>query len=254
MYFLLFRHAVVALVAAPLAAVAQNAPSADTIYYNAAAECLPTRAGAVRSIVTTPTAAGGMVQHVFNRSGRRLEQIPYSDKAGKMREGMALSWYPGGELKGRRVYRAGQLEGQLQAYYPDGTLRQLELYEKGDSKTRLCFDAAGKVTSCPTTADGALVYARYRRGPLMLGEEVSHTVRFVPLPPGSRGERVIVACMVGVDGQIHETRIYKSVGPEHDREALRVVENLRATWTPELKDNEPVESFYMVNVDFLPRH
>jgi hypothetical protein len=118
---------------------------------------------------------------------------------------------------------------------------------------RLCFEPNGKSTTCPTEADGSRVYARYRRGSLLLDEEVSRAVHHVPLPMGSRGERVIVACMVGVDGQIHETRIYKSVGPDYDREALRVVSSLRHDWTPELEGNEPVESFYMVNVDFLPR-
>jgi hypothetical protein len=235
-------------------AQAQKAPSpTDTIYYSAAAERLPSRVGAVRSIVTKPTAAGGMVQHIYNTSGHQLELIPYSDKEGKMREGIALSWFPSGELKGRRVYRAGQLEGQLQVYHPDGTLRQLDFFEKGDSKTHLCFDLAGKAMNCPPGPDGSRIYARYRRGALMLDEEVSRAVHRLPLPAGSTGERVIVACMVGVDGQIHETRIYKSVGPDYDREALRVVSNLRAGWTPELEDREPVESFYMVNVDFVGR-
>lgn len=235
-----------------LAAQAQKSPT-DTVYYNAAAERLPTHAGAVRGIVTKPTAAGGMVQHIYNVEGHRLELIPYSDKDGKVREGMALSWYATGELKGRRVYRSGQLQGQFQVFYPDGTLRQVEYFEKGDSKFRQCFEPDGKATSCPTALDGSRVYARYRRGQLQLEEEVSRAVQHIPLPMGSRGERVIVACMVGVDGQIHETRVYKSVGPDYDREALRVVGNLRHDWTPELEDKEPVESFYMVNVDFLPR-
>jgi hypothetical protein len=101
----------------------KTATATDTVYYNAAAERLPTRVGAVRGIVTTPTATGGMVQHIYDSRGRRLELIPYSDQQGKVREGIALSWYPTGEPRGRRQYRAGQLEGQFQLFYPDGTVR-----------------------------------------------------------------------------------------------------------------------------------
>ena len=90
-----------------------------------------------------------------------------------------------------------------------------------------------------------------RFSPLQPGIQL---MRRLPLPAGSKGERVIVACMVGVDGQIHETRIYKSLGGEYDREALRVVSSLRDEWTPELEGLEPVESFYMINVDFVPLH
>lgn len=243
--------ALILLSATPVAA--QKVAAADTVYYAATAERLPSRVGAVRGIVTIPTAAGGMVQHIYSMDGHRLELIPYADKAGKVREGVALSWFPAGELKGRRAYRAGQLEGQLQMFYPDATVRQLGYYEKGENKSRLCFDTAGKLINCPTTSDGSRVYARYRRGALLLSEEVSRAVHYVPLPLGSTGERVIVACLIGVDGQIHETRIYKSVGPAHDREALRVVGSLRNGWTPELEEKEPVESFYMVEVDFLPQ-
>ncbi|MBO2011152.1 energy transducer TonB [Hymenobacter negativus] len=231
----------------------KTASPIDTVYYNAAAERLPSRVGAARGIVTEPTATG-MVQHIYNTTGHQLEQIPYSDKEGKVREGVALSWYPSGQLRGSRMYREGQLEGQMQAYYPNGTLRQLDTFEKGDSKSRLCYDANGKAMKCPTQLDASRVYARYRRGTLLLEEEVRHAVRRLPLPAGSKGERVIVACMVGVDGQIHQTHIYKSVGGEYDLEALRVVSTLRDNWTPELEGPEPVESYYMVNVDFPPLH
>jgi hypothetical protein len=238
--------------AAPLAA--RVAP-VDTIYYNATADRLPSRIGAVRGIVTTPTPTGGIIQNIYTIEGHHLEQIPYSDKEGKVREGMATSWYVGGEMKGRRMYRNGLLDGPVQVFYPDGTLRQLDQYSKGVSKSRLCFEPNGKPTECAAEDNSATrVYAHYRRGDVILQEEVNRAVRRLPLPTGSPGVRVIVACMVGIDGQIHETRMFKSGGPEFDREALRVINSLRADWTPELQDKEPVESFYMINVDFKPEH
>ena len=241
------------LTAAPAMAQSAKGTATDTVYYSATAERMPSRVGAARGIVTKPTATGGTVQSIYDAAGHRLEQIPYSDQAGKVREGIAWSWYPTGELKGRRAYHNGELDGQLSAYYPDGTVRQVELYEKGNSKTRLCFTPTGAPTTCEALKDGSREYARYRRGQLLLEEEVSRAVSPLPLPPGSTGERVIVACIVGVDGQVHETRIYKSVGATYDREALRVVNNLRHGWMPALESKEPVESYFMVNVDFLPR-
>jgi hypothetical protein len=239
----------------PFVGLGQEAPSTpDTAYYNSYGERLSSRVGAMRRVVVTPTPAGGMVHRIYDLEGHCLEQIPYADKAGKVRDGLALKWFASGEVKGRRLYRDGQLNGQLQLYYLDGTVQMLEFYEKGVSKSRLCFEPNGQPSECPRDKTGSRTYASYRKGESVLSKEVGRAVQLLqlPLPPGSKGERVIVACMVGIDGQIHETQVYKSVGPQYDREALRVVSNLRSDWFPELESNEPIESFYMVNVDFIP--
>ena len=122
---------------------------ADTTYYSAKGQPLPSRAGAARLVATQAAPIGGVVQRIYNRAGALLEQIPYADAQAQTRAGIAQSWLPTGELKGRRTYKAGQLEGQLLLYYPDGTLQRLEIYHQGKLKSRQCFSPTGQVDECP---------------------------------------------------------------------------------------------------------
>ncbi|UOQ51806.1 toxin-antitoxin system YwqK family antitoxin [Hymenobacter cellulosivorans] len=112
----------------PCAAHAQHlaAPS-DTIFYDATAERLPTRTGAVRFIITVtqPTGGGGVLQKIYAANGTLLEQIPYADAQAKKREGVALKVFGNGEIRSRRTNRNGQLEGQLQLFYLNGNLQEL---------------------------------------------------------------------------------------------------------------------------------
>ena len=87
-----------------------------------------------------------------------------------------------------------------------------------------------------------------------LDKELRNNVRYPALPDGVEPQRcqVVVIGMVGIDGRIREKRIYKSAGEPYDTEALRVVNRLRGTWLPQLIDGEPEESFYTMEVNFLP--
>jgi hypothetical protein len=231
----------------------QSGAKTDTLYYDATAQLLPSRAGAVRLIVTTARPTGGVSQKIFAANGRLLEQISYADAQARTREGLALSWFPTGELRGRRTYKAGQVEGQLLLYHPGGALQQLSVYHLGQEKSKQCFDADGQPTTCPEQT-GSVVYARYRAGRRSLKSEIERSLRY-PVPTNGasalRGQ-VVVACVIGVDGRLRESRIYKGVGPEYDREALRVVNGLRGGFAPQTIDGEPVESFYTLEVDFIP--
>ncbi|GAA4023655.1 hypothetical protein GCM10022409_04400 [Hymenobacter glaciei] len=228
--------------------------AADTAFYNASAQPLRSRAGAVRLIVTTPASKGGVIQRIYNANRVLLEEVPYSDTETKIREGVALRWAASGELRGRRTYRAGQLEGQAVTYFPGGTIQQLAIYKQGQEKSKMCFSLNGQPGDCPLENSAGKVYAEYQFGTPILERQVRHDTRYPALP---RGEtlllgQVVVACAIGVDGKVREIRIYKGLGPVYDREALRVVEGLRGTFSPQLVDGEPVESFYTLGVDFIP--
>ncbi|UOQ71039.1 TonB family protein [Hymenobacter cellulosilyticus] len=247
------------LSALPLAVHAQrkNTPS-DTIFYDATAERLPSRAGAVRFIITSaqPTG-GGVVQKIYAANGTLLEQIPYVDAQAKKREGVALKVFSSGAIRSRRTYRNGQLDGQLQLFYLNGNLQELSIYQQGQEKSKQCFDLDGQPMTCPVdkgVVPQGTVYAAYKAGRPALTAEISRKTRYPSLPNGAVPQRgqVVVACMIGVDGQLRESRIYKSVGPEYDREALRVVNELHGTFSPQLLNGEPTESFFTLEVNFLP--
>jgi len=230
------------------------AATADTAFYNATAQRLPSRAGAIRLIVTVPTPAGGFVQRIYNASGALLEQVPYADAESKTREGVAFRWSAAGDLRGRRMYKSGLLEGQVITYYPGGMIQQLALYQQGREKSKQCFGIDGQPGDCPVDNGAGKVYAEYQFGEMVLARQVQHDTRYPAVRGGEQPLRgqVVVACVIGVDGKLRETRIFKGMGPAYDREALRVVQGLRGSFSPQLVDGEPVESFYTLGVDFIP--
>jgi hypothetical protein len=238
----------------PLMGLAQTT-KVDTVYYGSKAQRLPSRAGASRYITTEAQPGGGVLQKIYALNGHQLEQIPYADAQATTREGLATSWFPTGELKGRRTYKAGQVDGQLLQFYTDGTLQRVEIYQKGGLKRQQCYTVNGQPSMCPPEKLVGKVFASYQYGQTGLTGEVKNRTHYPTLPEGETAQRgqVIVACMIGVDGRLRESRSYKSLGPLYDKEALRVVNSLKGMWSPQLVDDEPEESFYTVEVDFIPK-
>ena len=61
--------------------------------------------------------------------------------------------------------------------------------------------------------------------------------------------RVIVSFVVGKDGTISQSKVVKSVSPELDAEALRVVNSMPA-WQPGMQNNKPVNVKYTIPISF----
>jgi protein TonB len=62
--------------------------------------------------------------------------------------------------------------------------------------------------------------------------------------------RVIVSFSVSEDGSVGRSRIVKSVDPEVDAEAIRVINSLPAFENPAIKNGNPVPVWYMVPITF----
>ena len=79
---------------------------------------------------------------------------------------------------------------------------------------------------------------------------LSMNIRY-PKEAEEKGEqgRVIVTFVVGRDGTISDAAVRKSVSPQLDAEALRIV-NAMPTWTPGKQNGEPVRVKYTIPVTF----
>lgn len=60
---------------------------------------------------------------------------------------------------------------------------------------------------------------------------------------------VLVQFIVAKDGWIKDPKIIRSVSPEIDEEAMRVVEYM-AKWKPAIKDGKPVQCMYTLPLKF----
>lgn len=62
--------------------------------------------------------------------------------------------------------------------------------------------------------------------------------------------RVVVGFNIGTDGRMSDFKIIKGVDPQLDAEAVRAVRALNVTWTPALKDGQPVSCSFALPVEF----
>lgn len=87
-------------------------------------------------------------------------------------------------------------------------------------------------------------------GPAALMQFLSQNIRYpeTAYKAGDQG-RVIVKFIVEKDGSISDAQTVKSVSPELDAEALRVI-NSMPNWMPGMQNGEPVRVKYVVPVTF----
>ena len=62
---------------------------------------------------------------------------------------------------------------------------------------------------------------------------------------------VYVAFIVGSDGSIRDTRVFKGVKESMDKEALRLINGM-TNWDPGVIDGQPVASVYGLPIIFRP--
>ncbi len=86
-------------------------------------------------------------------------------------------------------------------------------------------------------------------GPAALKKYLEENVAY---PQSARGEQgcVIVSFVVEKDGTVSNAKVWRSVHPDLDAEALRVVESM-PKWRPGLHNGEVVRVKYNVPVTFL---
>ncbi|MCR5497436.1 MAG: energy transducer TonB [Paludibacteraceae bacterium] len=70
----------------------------------------------------------------------------------------------------------------------------------------------------------------------------------IALKEGTEG-KVIVRFVVGKSGEIKDVKVVRSVDPELDQEAIRIV-SCMPKWVPAIYNNRPCASFYMLPVNF----
>jgi len=61
--------------------------------------------------------------------------------------------------------------------------------------------------------------------------------------------RVAVRFVVGKTGEIRDVEVVRSVSPELDKEAVRVISEM-PDWNPGMRDNEPVSVYYTIPIIF----
>lgn len=92
--------------------------------------------------------------------------------------------------------------------------------------------------------------ATYPGGETALMEDIIKNIRF---PAKAMKDKVngkcVISFIINTDGSISNSRVYKSLTPECDKEALRVV-GLLKKFQPAIKDGKPVAMEYELPIKF----
>ena len=168
------------------------------------------------------------------------------DKKIWKQDGKFKECYDNGQLSKEIDYRNGKIDGQLLTYWENGQLKRRDNYESGKFVVGTCFDSEGN----------EIKYFPYEIKPQFPGGEkemFSYLYRMIRYPAYAQDHRimgrVVVNFNVEKDGRIDDLNIVRSVSPELDSEALRVIIAM-PNWTPGLQDGNPVRVLYTLPISF----
>ena len=213
----------------------------------------------------------------------------YSNIDSQTKEGLFSAYYKSGKLGGIGTYHnnkengtweyyydtsgtlwymcnyiGGQKNGKLTSFYKNGKLKRLE-YHKFDSTllSGKCFDknnnkivCSGDVVSegkCYDEQGNDIIFTLFEiipYAPYNFGKILKKNLRY---PDSARENsiegRVIVKFAIQKDGKITDVHAEKSVSPELDAEAIRVV-SMFDPWVPGSRDDKPVIVYFNLPIVF----
>ncbi len=91
----------------------------------------------------------------------------------------------------------------------------------------------------------------YPGGEIALVQEIAYLIKY---PEGASFNgtegKVYVNFVVNKEGKIADAKIARGIGPDFDREALRVINKLEKTWRPGIKSEQKVDVSIVVLFEF----
>ena len=147
-------------------------------------------------------------------------------------------------LKSETQYSEGKYERSTSyTYYADGKLKKKSRDIMGKKMPAECYDRKGKIVKCETEIDKNDTVKQPNVKPAATFDIATYLSENVIYPSFARKNkiegRVLIEFTVSEVGEIGSIKLTKSVCPQIDEEALRVV-MLMPKWPPIMKNNKPV--------------
>lgn len=208
----------------------------DTCYYNVDWEKVASLEEAYRYTLTEcdDIDTNKVVSYTYYASGQMEYITPYEDYANRITHGKSMYWSPEGILTKEHNFKHGKWDGDLKTYWEDGQFRRHDVFKEGELVEGKCWDRMGKEVSYHDYQ----VLPEFPGGMYRLFKFLKRKVKY---PNKARLERtegkVMVSFVVKKNGSVSNAVIVKSVSPELDKEALRVV-NTMPKWKPGLIEGE----------------
>lgn len=148
------------------------------------------------------------------------------------------------------LYQNGLKQGLWTGRYADGSYSYAEVYDKG-----ICTGGKAQVAGGDTiryTDPGNP--PEFQGGMTGLGQFLQQNLRYPADAQRTGAEgRVFVSFVVCTDGTLCDYEVLKSVHPELDKEAVRVVQKMSGRWKPGVQRGQKVRVKYSLPINFSLR-
>lgn len=236
------------LFTASLCLLASLAFGQDTTYYNHDWEIVksPTQARFFEvAQVEAADTADAMVKTYFISGQLKLE-MHYSNYRYRVLKGNLREFYENGQLRKDVNYLDGKLHGKVLTYWDNGALKRDDAFENGKFIEGKCLNSDG-------TESTHYAYQILPEFPGGVNRMVQFIATETKYPQRARKQEVtglvVVKFIVNKSGDLANIEIDKSVSPDLDKEALRVVKKM-PKWTAGVVDGEAVKTEYFAPFRF----
>lgn len=174
----------------------------------------------ILSVLNTDTAAYNYLVH--NNTGQPVPAAARLQNIEGILDGKSVFYYEGGQVASEEEYKAGRL---VKAVFFDPQGKQVKI-EKN----------VWNLEQVPTYRGN---YVDYISNNLLYPKKA--------LEDGTGGT-VVVSFHVSATGQVSDMKVIKSVSPEMDAEAMRVLKKTEKKWNPARYHNIPVAQYYIAPI------
>jgi TonB family protein len=145
------------------------------------------------------------------------------------------------------AYLGGYKQGVWTGRYGDGSYFYEERYDKG-----ICQGGKAWTPDADTVRYTELEkQAEFPGGMQGLGQFLSSNLRYPPTAQKASAEgKVFVSFIVCTDGTLCDYEVLKSVHPDLDKEAVRVVKRMSGKWIPGFQRGRKVRVKYNLPINF----
>ncbi len=196
-----------------------------------------------------PNDTNRLIQKTYLRGGSILIEDHYSRKDGNSKwkaDGKCKNWNIDQQLTSEINYSKGNYHGEFLTFWENGQPKRVDEYKDDELIEGHCYDITGK----------EVTYFEYETLPAFPGGEVGlmqYLAKNVGYPIVARRNNtqgtVHIKFIVDEDGSILDPKVIKSVSPDIDEEALRVVKNM-PQWIPGKIDGEPTKRPFTLPIRF----
>ncbi len=214
--------------------------------------------------ITDPGTGRGYRKDFFI-TGEKFEEVNFS-KTDSVRDGLSQTWFKNGQLKEKKQYVKGKLEGKSAVWFEDGKkkwemtyrngelhdtlktyhanqqLKRLDVYANGKLLRGQCFNEAGTLVPhypfevMPEFPGGQRAMFQF----LANNMEIPKDMR-----KGRQNGHVVLSFMVGADGEPGNIKVVKTTHASLAANAIQVIQAM-PRWRPGIQDGEKVPVRYTV--------